>query len=73
MILYIICTVLFWIAAVVLSFVNGMGYCKIQPKYYRNIFGKVKAKKNWPERLFEFCLFVLPVILTMIGILIFTI
>lgn len=33
MIIYIICSVLFWIAAVVLSFVNGMSYCKVQPKY----------------------------------------
>ena len=43
MIIYIICSVLFWIAAVVLSFMNGLGYCKVQPKYYRNIFGKLKT------------------------------
>lgn len=71
MIIYIIFAVLFWIAAVVASFVNGLGYCKVQPKYYRNIFGKIKAKKNWRERLFEFSLFGLPVILIVIGILIF--
>jgi hypothetical protein len=71
MIIYIICSVLFWIAAVVLSFVNGMGYCKVQTKYYRNIFGKIKAKKTWRDRLFEFSLFGLPVVLCLIGIWIF--
>ena len=71
MIIYIIGSVMFWIAAVVLSFVNGMGYYKVQPKYYRNIFGKIKAKKNWRDRLFEFSLFGLPVILCLIGIMIF--
>ncbi len=71
MIIYIICSIVFWIAAVVLSFVNGMGYCKVQTQYYRNIFGEIKPKKNWRERLFEFSLFGLPVILCLIGIWIF--
>lgn len=71
MITYIIGSIVFWIVAVVLSFVNGMGYSKVQPEYYRNIFGEIKPKKNWRERLFEFSLFGLPVILTLIGIWIF--
>ena len=71
MIIYIICSVLFWIAAVVISFVNGLGYCKVQPKYYRNIFGKLKAKMNWRDKLLGFCIFGLPVILSVIGVCIF--
>ena len=71
MIIYIIGSVLFWIAAVVLSFMNGMASSKVQPKYYRNIFGKIKAKKSWRDRLFEFSLFGLPVVLCLIGIWIF--
>ena len=71
MIIYIICSVLFWIAAVIISFLNGLGYCKIQSKYYRNIFGKLKAKMNWRDRLFGFSLFGMPVILVLLGIWIF--
>jgi hypothetical protein len=48
-----------------------MGYCKVQTKYYRNISGKIKAKKIWRDRLFEFSLFGLPVVLCLIGIWIF--
>lgn len=46
MIIYIICSVLFWIAAVVLSFVNGMGYCCANAENINGLEEKPKRERK---------------------------